>query len=93
MVVRLSPETESRLRELAVTTGRAPDDLVEDAMTGYLAELSKVRNMLDTRYDDIKSGRVQPNDGEEVFRRLRKRAKTAAIHERFCSPSRCAQRS
>jgi predicted transcriptional regulator len=74
MVVRLSPETESRLRELAVTTGRAPDDLVEDAMTGFLAELSKVRNMLDTRYDDIKSGRVQPIDGEEVFRQLRQKS-------------------
>ena len=74
MVVRLSPETESRLRELAVTTGRAPDDLVEDAMTGYLAELSQVRDMLDTRYDDIKSGRVQPIDGEEVFRQLRQKS-------------------
>jgi predicted DNA-binding protein len=50
MVVRLSPETESRLRELAAPTGRAPDDLVEDAMTGYLAELSQVRDMLDSRY-------------------------------------------
>jgi predicted transcriptional regulator len=74
MVVRLSPETESRLQELAATTGRAPDDLVEDAMTGYLAELSQVRNMLDTRYDDIKSGRVQPIDGEEVFRQLRQKS-------------------
>lgn len=74
MVVRLSPETESRLQELAATTGRAPDDLVEDAMTGYLAELSQVRNMLDTRYDDIKSGRVQPIDGEEVFHQLRQKS-------------------
>jgi predicted transcriptional regulator len=74
LVVRLSPETESRLQELAATTGRASDDLVEDAMTGYLAELSQVRNMLDTRYDDIKSGRVQPIDGEEVFRQLRQKS-------------------
>jgi predicted transcriptional regulator len=74
MVVRLSPETESRLQELAATTGHAPDDLVENAMTGYLAELSQVRNMLDARYDDIKSGRVQPIDGEEVFRRLRQKS-------------------
>jgi predicted DNA-binding protein len=74
MVVRLPPETESRLRELVATTGRAPDDLVEDAMTGYLAELSRVRKMLDSRYDDIKSGRVQPIDGEEVFRRLRQKS-------------------
>jgi predicted DNA-binding protein len=75
MVVRLSPETESRLLELAATTGRAPDELVEDAMTGYLSELSEVRNMLDTRYDDIKSGRVQPIDGEEVFNQLREKSK------------------
>jgi predicted transcriptional regulator len=74
MVVRLSPETESRLQELADKTGRAPDDLVEEAMTGYLAELSQVHDMLDTRYDDIKSGRVQPIDGEEVFRQLRQKS-------------------
>ena len=43
-------------------------------MTGYLAELSRVRKMLDSRYDDIKSGRVQPIDGEEVFRRLRQKS-------------------
>jgi hypothetical protein len=74
MVVRLSPETESRLQELAAATGRAPDDLVEDAMTGYLAELSQVRNMLDSRYDDIKTNGVQPIDGEEVFRQLRQKS-------------------
>lgn len=71
MVVHLKPETESRLQELAATTGRAPDDLLEDAMSGYLAELTEVRNILDGRYDDIKSGRVQPIDGEDAFARLR----------------------
>jgi len=73
MVVHLKPETETRLKELAATTGRAPDELVEDAMTGYLAELTQVRNMLDGRYDDIKSGRVQPVDGEEAFGQLRQK--------------------
>jgi predicted transcriptional regulator len=74
MVVHLKPETESRLQELAATTGRAPDDLVEDAMSGYLAELTEVRNMLDGRYDDIKSGRVPPIDGEDAFARLREKS-------------------
>jgi len=74
MFVRLSPQTESRLQELATATGRAPDDLVEDAMTGYLAELSQVRDRLDNRYDDIKIKRVQPIDGEEVFRQLRQKS-------------------
>jgi predicted transcriptional regulator len=71
MVVHLKPETESRLQELAATSGRAPDELVEDAMAGYLAELAQVRSMLDNRYDGLKGGRVEPLDGEEAFRQLR----------------------
>lgn len=74
MVVRLKPETESRLRELAASAGRAPDDLVEDAMAGYLAELAQVRKTLDGRYDDLKSGRIKAIDGEEAFKRLRSRS-------------------
>jgi predicted transcriptional regulator len=75
MVVHLKAETESRLRKLAETSGRAPDELVEDAMAGYLAELAQVRETLDGRYDDITSGRVQPIDGSEVFDRLRVKSK------------------
>jgi predicted transcriptional regulator len=55
MVVHLKPETKSRLKELATTTGRAPDELVEDAMAGYVAELANVRGTLDERYDNIGS--------------------------------------
>ena len=71
MVVHLKPETESRLKELSATTGRAPDDLVEDAMAGYLAELARTRKMLDERYNEIKSGQVKPIDGQEAFDRIR----------------------
>ena len=74
MVVHLKPQTESRLQELAAATGRAPDELVEDAMTGYLAELTQVRDMLDGRYDEIKSGRVQPLDCEKAFAQLRQKS-------------------
>ena len=74
MVVHLKPETESRLQELAATTGRAPDELIEDAMTGYLAELTQLRNTLDSRYDEMKSGRVKPVDGEEAFVQLREKS-------------------
>lgn len=71
MKVNFRPETESRLQELAAKTGRAPDDLVEDAMAGYLQELAQVRETLDSRYEDLKSGRVKPLEGEEAFARLR----------------------
>jgi predicted transcriptional regulator len=74
MVVRLKPETESRIQELAATTGRKPEDLVEDAMAGYLAELAQVRKMLDDRYDDLKNGRVAPIDGQEAIDQLRRKS-------------------
>lgn len=73
MEVHLTPETESRLNELATKTGRPADELIEDAMAGYLEELAEVRTMLDSRYDDIKSGRVRPIDGEEFFEALGRR--------------------
>jgi len=74
MVVNLKPETESRLRELSATTGRAPEELVEDAMSGYLAELAQVKKMLDGRYDEIKSGRIHPADGEDAFAQVRQKS-------------------
>jgi hypothetical protein len=74
MAVNLKPETESRLQELSATTGRPPEDLIEDAMAGYLAELAQVREMLDTRYDDWKRGQVKPIEGEEAFNRIRSKS-------------------
>ncbi len=73
MEVRLKPETESRLNELASKSGRPTDELVEDAMAAYLSEVAEVRNLLDSRYDEIKSGRVKPIDGGAFFEDLRRR--------------------
>jgi predicted transcriptional regulator len=74
MEVRFRPETESRLQELATKSGRAPNDLIEDAMAAYLQEVTAVREMLDSRYDDLKSGRVKAVDGEEAFDLLRQKS-------------------
>jgi predicted transcriptional regulator len=82
MEVHLRPETESRLQELAAKTGRAPDDLVEDAMAGYLQELAETREMVDSRYDDIKIGRVKPIDGEEAFANLRRKSELRRNQDR-----------
>jgi predicted DNA-binding protein len=73
MEIRLKPETESRLNELASKSGRRTDELVEDAMAAYLTEVAEVRSVLDSRYDDIKSGRVKAVDGEAFFENLRGR--------------------
>lgn len=73
MEVRLKPETESRLNELASQSGRPTDELVEDGMAAYLAEVSDLRKNLDSRYDEIRNGRVKPIDGEAFFEDLRQR--------------------
>jgi len=71
MEVRVTPETAKKLNDLATTSGRAPEEIVEDALAGYLEEVASLRETLDSRYDDLKSGGVEPIDGEEAFRRLR----------------------
>jgi len=76
MEVQFTPETEKKLKELAAQSGRRTDDLVEDATAGYVDELVKVREMLNNRYDDLKSGRVKPIPGDEVEAYFRE--KTAA---------------
>jgi len=66
MEVHFTAETEKKLKDLAAQSGRGTDQLVEDAMAGYVVELLKVRDMLDHRYDDLKTGRVRPIPGDEV---------------------------
>ena len=43
-------------------------------MTEDLQEPAKIRETLDRRYDELKSGRVQPIDGEKVFAELRRKS-------------------
>jgi len=74
MELHLTPDLAAQLDRLATETGRPKDELVQDAMAGYFAELSQARQMLDTRYDEIKSGRVKPVDGEEAFSQLRQKS-------------------
>lgn len=71
MELNFAPDLQAKLNELAAQSGKAADELVQDAVAGYVDELAEMRGMLEGRYADIKSGRVQPIDGEEAFRRLR----------------------
>jgi predicted transcriptional regulator len=63
MEVQVSPEMAKKVNDLAARSGRAPEEIVEDALAGYLEEVAVVRQMLDSRYDDLKSGRVKTIDG------------------------------
>ena len=74
MELHLTPDLQAQLDKLAAETGRAQNELIKDAVAGYLAELSQAREMLDRRYDEVKSGKVKPLDGEDAFARLRRKS-------------------
>lgn len=67
------PDLQAKLTEWVTETGRSADELVEDAMAGYFHELAQVREMIDRRYDEIKSGEVNLIPGDEARARLLER--------------------
>ena len=73
MDMHLNPELQAKVEQLAAETGRSTDELVEEAISGYFDGLAQTRQMLDSRYDDIKSGREKPVDGEAFFESLQRR--------------------
>ena len=70
MEVHVKPELQAKLDEMARESGCRSEELVEDAINGYFDELAYTREMLDRRYDDLESGKVQLIEGEKAFRRL-----------------------
>ena len=81
MEVHFAPDLQAKIDQLVVETGYAPDKLVEDAMAGYVAELAQTRQMLNSRYDDLKSGRGKPIPGDEVEYWFREKSAAARRSE------------
>ncbi len=75
--VTFTPETEKKLADLAAQSGRGTAELVQDMVEGYFDELAQTREMLDGRYDDLKSGRVKPIPGDEVAAYFREKSAAA----------------
>ena len=73
MEVHFAPDLQAEVDQLVIETGRPLDKLLADAIAGYVAQLAETREMLNSRYDDLKSGKVKPIDGEAFFESLRKR--------------------
>ena len=80
MEVHFAPDVEKKLNDLAAQSGRGTDEVLQDALAGYFDDLVETRDMLNSHYDDLKSGTVKPIDGEEAFARLK--AKTEAQRNR-----------
>jgi predicted transcriptional regulator len=74
MNVHVSEALVRKLNELAAASGRAAEDIVEDALAGYLDEVTRLRERLDARYDELGSGRIQPIGGDEAAARLREKS-------------------
>jgi hypothetical protein len=77
MEVHFAPDLQAKIDQLISETGRTSDKLLEDAMAGYLPELVQTREMLNSRYDDLKSGRVKPIPGDEVEAYFREKSAAA----------------
>jgi predicted transcriptional regulator len=70
MEVRVTPEVEAQLTQLAADTGRSQDAIANDVLATHLAEMIEVRHLLNSRYADITNGRVAGLDGPTVLRQL-----------------------
>jgi len=68
-----NPDLQAKVEQWVSDTGRPAEELFEDAVSGYFDGLVETRHMLDSRYDDIKSGKVKLIPGDEVEAELRKR--------------------
>ena len=72
--MHFSPDVQAKLEQMARATGRRSDQLVENVVTDFFADIAFTRETLDRRYDDLKSGRVKPISGDEMKARLRARS-------------------
>ena len=80
MEVNFTPDVQEKLEQMARDAGRPLSDVIADAVIGLYDELAYTREVLDRRYDEMDSGKVQGIDGEEAFRRLME--KTQARRQR-----------
>ena len=71
MEVDFTPDLTAKIEQMAHDTGRRSDEVVAKVVAEIFDSVSLVRETLDHRYDELKSGRVQPIDSEEIFALLR----------------------
>lgn len=83
MQVEFRPDLQARLDAMATESGSSASELVEDALVGYLDEVSQTKALLDRRFDELESGRVKAIGLDEARRIFR-----AKIDAQRGSPSR-----
>jgi hypothetical protein len=58
---------------------------------GYFEEMAELRQILDSRYDDLKSGRMKPISGDDMKARLRARSAARQSVLSPCPPGSAAE--
>ncbi len=89
MEVKFTPDVQARLDQLATETGRPKAEFVRDFMASYFEELERTREMLDSRYDNIKSGKVKLVPGDDALPAYARKARPVArsVHDWLRFPS------
>jgi predicted transcriptional regulator len=82
MEVQFEPALQAKLDKIARESGLDAVQLVQDAVASYVDELAGTREMLDSRYDDIKSGKVKLIPGDEVEGHFREKSAAARRTDR-----------
>jgi predicted DNA-binding protein len=75
MDLQLPPKDHARLIELAAKTGREESEIVKEVIGSYLDGVDEVRELLNSRLEDIESGRVKPLTSEQLWKNLELRKK------------------
>jgi len=73
MSLEIKPNQEAKIAALAAMTGRDKAQILEEVIDSYFDELNAVREMLDRRYDDFKSGRVKELTPEQLREDIERR--------------------
>jgi len=76
MEIQFSAEIEKKLNDLAAESGRPAAELVRDAVAGMIDFLATTRTVLDARYQQLETGRVDLVPADEVFGRLREKSQS-----------------
>jgi hypothetical protein len=73
MELHFAPELQAKIDQWVIETGRPAEELIEDALAGYFPELAETREMLGSRYDDLKRGKVKPISRDEMIAHFREK--------------------
>ena len=66
MSLEIKPSQEAKIAALATTTGRDKAEILNEVIDSYFDSLDEVREMLDRRFDDVKSGRAKALTPEQL---------------------------